>query len=153
MARQLFKIEGLSDLEEVLKELPRATARGVLQRTLKKQGQVIADAGEALAPKLTGQLAQSYTVSTKLTRRQKGKHTKESDVEVFVGPTPHPKSIQTEFGNAHQAPQPHLRPAWDGNVGKVLDGIRGELAAEIEKTVARRAARAQREAAKLAAGK
>lgn len=151
MARELFKVEGLKELEAALKELPRTTARGVLRRTLVKEAKPIAAAGEANAPKLTGQLAQSYTIGSKLSRRQKRLHKKESDVEIFVGPTPHPKSVQTEFGNAHQAPHPHLRPAWDGNVMRVLDGIRNTLADEIEKTRARIARKAARIAAKMKA--
>lgn len=150
MARETFKIEGLAELDEALTELPKATARAVLLRTLKKEAQPIADAEKVFAPKLTGQLALSPVVSTKLTRRQKGR--KESMVEVYVGPTPHPKSIQTEFGNAHQAAQPHLRPAWDGNVMRVLSGIRDTLASEIEKTRARIAKKAERLAAKMKTG-
>lgn len=149
MARQNFRIEGLAELDEALQELPKATARNVLLRTLKKEAQPIAVAGAALAPRLTGKLAQSYTVSTKLSRRQKSLNSKESDVEVYVGPTPHPKSVQTEFGNAHQAAEPHLRPAWDGNWPKVLAGIRDTLAGEIEKARARLAKKAARLAAQL----
>lgn len=149
--RQLFTIEGLAELDEALTELPKAMARSTLVRVLKKQGQVIADAESALAPRLTGKLALSPAVSQTLTRRQKQQNVKESDVEVYVGPTAHPKSIQTEFGNAHQAPHPHLRPAWDGNVEKVLEGIRDDLADEIEKTRARMAKKAEREAAKMKA--
>lgn len=151
MAREVFKIEGLSDLDGALKELPKATSRNVLLRVLKKAGQPIANDGEARAPKRTGKLAQSYTVGTKLSRRQKKLHSKESDVEVFVGPTPHPKSVQTEFGNSHQAPDPHLRPAWDSNNRSALENITKDLAEEIEKARARLARKAERAAAKLRA--
>jgi HK97 gp10 family phage protein len=149
LVRQIFKIEGLKELDEALSELPKATARNVLLRTLKEQGQPIADAGEANAPRLSGQLAESYTVGTKLSRAQKSKLKKESMVEVYIGPTPHPKSIQTEFGNAHQAPHPHLRPAWDGNVMRVLEGIKTSLAEQIEKARARLARKAARQLAKM----
>jgi len=147
-----FHIEGLAELDVALTELPKATARNVLARTLREQGQLIANAGQSNAPRRSGKLAESYTVGTKLSRRQKTLHRKESMVEVFVGPTPHPKSVQTEFGNAHQRPQPHLRPAWDGNVRRVLEGIRDTLAREIEKARARLARKAEREAAKMKAG-
>lgn len=142
--RQVFKVEGLAELDEALQELPKATARAVLVRTLKKEGQRIADAGEAYAPKRTGELAASYTVTQKLSRRQRAQNIKESDVEVYIGPTPHTKSIQTEFGNAHQRPEPHMRPAWDANWRAVLDGIRDTLESEIEKTRARIARKAER---------
>lgn len=144
---QSFEVEGLKELDQALIELPKATARAVLVRTLKKEGQVIADAGQALAPRLTGGLAASYTVGQKLSRRQKSQNVKESDVEVYVGPTPHSKSIQTEFGNVHQAAEPHLRPAWDGNWRKVLDGIRDRLTEEIEAARVRLAKKAERLAA------
>lgn len=153
MARQTFKIEGLAELDEALSELPKATARNVLLRTLKEQGAPIRDAGEANAPRDKGGLKQSYTVSTKLSRRQKKLNKKESQVEVYIGPGPAAKGVQTEFGNAHQAPHPHLRPAFDSNVSKVLNGIKNELADQIEKARQRLARKAERLAAKMAAGK
>lgn len=152
MARQTFKIEGLAELDVALTELPKATARNVLSRVLKEQGQPIRDDGERNAPRLHGGLKQSYTVSTKLSKRQKGLNKKESMVEVYIGPGPAAKGVQTEFGNAHQAAQPHLRPAFDGNVMKVLDGIKTSLADQIEKARARLAKKAERLAAKIAAG-
>lgn len=145
----VLHLDGLKELDDALTELPKATARNVLLRTLKEQGQPIAAAGEANAPRDKGHLADSYTVGTKLSRRQKKLHKKESHVELFIGPTPHPKSVQTEFGNAHQSPHPHLRPAWDGNWKRVLEGIKDSLAAQIEKARARLARKAAREAAKM----
>lgn len=153
MARQSFTIEGLSDLDDALAELPKATARAVLVRVLKAQGAPIKDEGERLAPKLTGGLRASYTVSQTLSRRQKSLNSKGSDVEVYIGPGPSAKAIQTEFGNAHQAAEPHLRPAFDSQVNKVLDGIKKSLADEIDKTVQRINKKAERLAAKIAAGK
>lgn len=149
MARQSFKIEGLAELDEALSELPKATARNVLLRTLKEQGKPIRDDGERNAPRLTGGLKESYAVATKLSRRQKSQNKKESMVEVYIGPGPAAKSIQTEFGNAHQAAHPHLRPAFDTNVQRVLTGIRGELADQIEKARARMARKAARILAKM----
>jgi HK97 gp10 family phage protein len=151
MPRQIVtvKVEGLRELEAALAELPTATGKNVLRRVLKKAGQPIADAGEAYAPRLSGKLAQSYAVSTKLTRRQKRDAREgKSSVEVYVGPTPHPKSIQTEFGNAHQAPEPHMRPAWDGNKDRALQIIKDELGNEIQKAAGRLAKKAARLAAK-----
>lgn len=153
MVRQTFKLEGLAELDEALKELPKATARNVLLRTLKEQGEPIRADGELNAPKLKGGLKASYTVSTKLSRRQKKLNKKQSDVEVYIGPGPAAKGVQTEFGNAHQAPHPHLRPAFDGNVQRVLNGIKNSLAARIEKARARLAKNPERLAAKMASGK
>jgi HK97 gp10 family phage protein len=151
MARVSFKIEGLSDLDDALTELPKATARNVLVRVLKKEAEPIRAAGERYAPRLTGKLAVSYTVSTVLSSRQRSMNRKESDVEVYVGPAPLAQATQTEFGNAHQAPHPHLRPAWDQNVNKILDNITKDLSDEIDKAVARLARKAQRLAAQMKA--
>ena len=148
---KIIAIEGLAELDDALTELPKATARNVLLRTLMAEGQRIADAGAINAPKRTHRLEESYTVGTKLSRRQKAMLKKESDVEVYVGPGPFKRSVQTEFGNAHQAAQPHLRPAWDSNVNAVLDGIKKTLTDEIEKARKRLARKAEREAAKLKA--
>lgn len=153
MAKATFKIEGLAELDAALEELPKATARNVLARVLKEQGKPIRDDGERNAPRLKGGLKQSYTVSTKLSRRQKNLNKKESMVEVYIGPGPAPKGVQTEFGNAHQAAQPHLRPAFDANVMGVLKKIKDNLADEIEKARKRLAKKAERLAAKIAAGK
>ena len=149
--KQTFHIEGLKELDQALAELPKATARNVLLRVLKEQGQPIASAGETYAPKLTGGLAESYVVSTKLSRRQRKANAKESPVEVYIGPAPSAKSIRTEFGNAQQAAEPHLRPAWDSNVGRVLIGIKNSLAEQVEKARARLARKAERLAAKMRA--
>lgn len=144
MAKTKFKIDGLAELDEALTELPKATARNVLLRTLKEQGKPIRDDGERNAPKDKGGLKQSYTVGTKLSRRQKSQNKKESMVEVYIGPGPHAKGVQTEFGNAHQAAHPHLRPAFDSNVQRVLDGIKKELSDQIEKARVRLARKSAR---------
>ena len=152
MTKQFFKIEGLKELDQALvglaEEFHPRNARSVLRSSLKDGGKIIADAGQANAPRLSGKLAESYTVGAKLSFNQKRMHQKQSQIETFVGPTPHAKSVQTEFGNAHQAPHAHLRPAWDSNVMKVLDLIVGQIKERLEKTRARLARKAERDAAK-----
>jgi len=60
-----IKIEGLAELDKALAELPRATAKGVLVRVLKKRAQPVAERAKALAPVgATGGLRASITVST-----------------------------------------------------------------------------------------
>ena len=74
-------------------------------------------------------------------------------VELYAGPIQGRtkkdaiKRIVQEFGSYKQAPQPYLRPAWDGGKNGVLADLKTTLAAEIAKA----AARAARKAAKLAA--
>lgn len=155
--KQIIKIEGLKELDRALSEFaveysPKK-AKALLTRGLKKAGQPIADAEKAYAPRLTGGLAASPIVSTRLSRRQKRAAKKESAVEVYIGPTPHAKSVQTEFGNAHQAAEPHLRPAWDGGWRNALDSFSETMKTEIEKTRKRLVKQAERLAAKMKSGR
>ena len=143
MAKQTvsIKVEGLAELEQSLldlaEEFSTRNAKNVLRKALRDAGQIIADAGEQNAPRRTGRLQESYSVSAKLSRRQKTLHRKESPIEVFVGPFPHARSVQTEFGNVHQAAHPHLRPAWDANVHRSLDIIVAQTKVRLEQTRAR----------------
>lgn len=57
---------GFRALESALAELPKATARNVLKRTLTKAGQPIADEASRLAPVDTGKLAGRIIVSARL---------------------------------------------------------------------------------------
>jgi HK97 gp10 family phage protein len=147
MARNNVRVEGLRELERALAELPKATGKRVAREVLKEAAQPIADAGQANAPLLTGGLKESYGVGTKLTRRQRKLHKKQSPVEVFAGPN-NPAAVQTEFGNQHQAAEPHLRPAWDGNKTKALDIIKTRLWDKISAAAARLARKQARAAAK-----
>lgn len=147
-----IKLEGFRELDRALADLPKATGKRASRQALMKAGQIVADAGRANAPiGPTGNLAASYGVGTKLTRRQSKMHKRESPQEVFVGPND-PAAVQTEFGNEHQAAEPHLRPAWDANQSKVLDTIKQELISEIGKATARAERKAARMARKAARG-
>jgi HK97 gp10 family phage protein len=144
-----MRLEGLRELRAALAELPKATGKNVLRRALMNAGEPIEQAAAAAAPVLRGHLQRSVTTGQKLTRRQKAKHRKESEVEVFVGAGGLAQAIQQEFGNVNHAAQPFLRPAWDANKVAVAKAIAGELAQEIEKTRARLAHKAARLAAAM----
>jgi len=134
-----FKVEGFQDLERALMDLPKVTAKASVRRVLKKAAQPIADAGAGNAPVEVGDLRESYGVGTKLTKRQQSVSAKESEVEVYAGPGKHghASGLQTEFGNEHQAAQPHLRPAWDANRMGALDSIKDDLWADVQRSIAR----------------
>ncbi|WP_246259339.1 HK97-gp10 family putative phage morphogenesis protein [Chelativorans oligotrophicus] len=147
------RIDGLRELEKALAELPKATGKNVLRRTLLKAGQPIADDYEANVRRLTGTLAESAGVSTKLSRRQASQHRKmfrddKASAEVFAGAGALVQAITEEFGTDKQAPQGALREAWDANKMSVLDTIKTELGNEITKAAERLARKAARQAAK-----
>lgn len=136
------RVEGLRELERALAQLPKATGKNVLKRTLMKAGQPIEVAAEAQAPELRGHLKRSISTSTKLTKRQKSQHRKQSTVEVFVGAGGLPQAHLQEFGTVDHPPQPFLRPAWDANKMRALESIKGDLWAEIKKAAERLARKA-----------
>lgn len=140
------RLEGLKAIQDALHELPRATARNVMKRVLTKRAQPIAEAARRRAPVDRGDLRDAIAVSTKLTRRQKGLRRKDGpkDVEVFVGPGPLPQAHLQEFGTSNQPAQPFMRPAWDTEKDGVLEGIKADMWAEIEKAANRIARRAMK---------
>lgn len=144
-------IEGLRELDQALSELPKATARNVLVRVLKKGAETVRDAWEPHVPVLTGHLKGSIVVGpkSKLTPRQKrdAKQDGKFFAEYFVG-TSDPAGQFNEFGTIHMAAQPSGRPAWDSTQTIVLGDIKSDLWAEIEKARARLARKAERLVAK-----
>lgn len=136
----LVKFEGGRDLAKALEELPKATARNTLQRTLKKGGVRVQEAWQPKVPVLSGHYQHSIIVgpSSKLTSRQKRDAKKEGRffAEMHVG-TSDPAGQQNEFGNINMPANPSGRPAWDATKDAVLDGIGKGLAGEIEKSRAR----------------
>lgn len=155
------RIEGYAELNNALRELPKATQKNVLRRVLLQRAQPIADTARALAPddpKTGGNdLHSSVAVSTKLSPRQAGIHKKmfrndKASAEVFAGAGPLPQAHLMEFIGGAGGPQPFMRPAWDATKDAVLDGISDDLWKEIAAAAKRLANKAARAAAKAAQG-
>lgn len=143
----MFKLEGFRELDRALGQLPKATAKNVLRRTLKKAAQPIDDAASAAAPFLTGGLQKSVITGTRLTRSQRrGSFLQTSNyyAEIHIG-TSLSKGMFREFGTFKDAPHPWFRPAWEANKDRALNIIKVELKGEIAKA-------AKRYAKKLAKG-
>lgn len=156
-----IRIEGLQEVQKALRELPKATAKNIIRRILKKRGEPIAEAARKHVPIDEGDLKNSIAVSTKLSKRQKRMHRKPdpNDVEVYVGPGPHPQAHWLEFGTDERThasgksvgdvpKKPFMRPAWDSQRRGVLVGIRQDLWTEIKNAADRLARKAARAAAK-----
>lgn len=140
---------GVSGLDETLRALGQipevVTQQNALRRALVKAAQPMADAARAMAPDdpqtPAPDLKSSIAVATQLTKRHRAE--KEHEVEVYVGPTAQVgRSVlsyasNVEFGTFRAAPRPYLRPAFHAEGGKVMEILRKELVAEIEKAVAR----------------
>lgn len=141
------KVEGLADLERQLTGLSNAAAKGVLRRVGRKALQPFDAAWRAKAPVLSGQLAESGSVGSKLTRSVRKAQERESSVEVFAGPGPNPQAWQQEVGNHQHAAQPFIRPAWAETKDQALQIVSAELATEISKAAKRQARKAAKAAA------
>lgn len=148
------KVEGLRELEQNLRALPKATARDVLKRVLIKRAEPMAETMRSLVPDdpatpETVDLKGSIGIGTKLSKRQARLHRKENKddkqfAEVFVGAGPKPQAHLQEFGTVNHGPQPFVRPAWDQHKDSILAGLKDDLWNEIEKTAKRHAARLAR---------
>lgn len=133
------KVEGLEGLNEALRQLPKATAKNTLTRTLRKAAKPINVLATNLAPRDTGQLQVSVITGTRLTRRQRSsayKDGKKGVAEVHVG-TAMSRGMFQEFGTFKEPPQPFLRPAWEATKERALQILKTELGSEIEKAAAR----------------
>lgn len=138
-------IEGFRELDAALGELPKATAKNIMRRVLVNAATPIAEEAARLAPELSGELRDSIAASTKLSMRQARQNRKgvsRSYVEAYAGAGALPQAHLREFGADHHAPDPFMRPAWDGGKDAALAGIKADLATEIDKA-AKRLARKQ----------
>jgi HK97 gp10 family phage protein len=158
------KLSGFRELERELQKLSKSAGKATLRRSLKKAAKPMAEAMRDRAPRgdtASDDLAESIAISTKLSKRQASRHRRmfrnnRASVEMFVGPGPLPQAIYTEFGTAPHinkgkyagsqhpgtAPQPYVRPAWDGGHDALLKRLKEDLWVEIRKSINRAEARA-----------
>jgi HK97 gp10 family phage protein len=146
------KLEGFSDLDKALQELPKGVQKPTLRRALKEAAEPMAEKARNLAPvdpESPGDLAGSIAVSTKLSKRQAKLHRKmfrddKAAVEMFLGAGPDPAAWNQEFGNVNHGPQAFMRPAWQTEQRPILDRLKSSLWEQIEKSAARAARKAAR---------
>lgn len=147
-----FKVDGFRDMERALAGLKRGTSKAVVRRALKKVLKPVAEAADASMFQIA--------VTSKLSPRQRAAARGDfigSVVSMYVGPiddegrgSPHAHLI--EFGTGprrHKSgkfvgavmPDPFMRPAWDANKHEMLEHLKREIWAEIQKTLDRAAAK------------
>ena len=168
--RVVVSTSGFRDLEKALAELPKATARNVLKRTLVKAGEPIAEKARELAPVDKGRLRDSIVVSARIKNkvgnaefsaamraglgqaaavqamRDARRGANGSFAEVYVGPEAGRGFYGhlVEFGTSRTAAQPFMRPAWDAEQRSALEIIKSELGNQII-AAARRIAKSKRQ--------
>lgn len=144
-----FKFDvDFSEVDAMLRELPKSMSRTVVRNALKKAAKPIKDEAAAGAP---GSIKKSMEIADKRLGR-KVRSTKA--VYVFVGPT-EPHAHLVEFGTGpryHKSgkyvgkmpPNPFMRKAWDAMKGEAFEILKTELSNELMKAAKRLKTRAER---------
>lgn len=130
-----FELVGAKELDKALAQLPRATSRTVLRKTLTKAAEPVLTMAQYLVPVDQGDLKRSLKIGTSLSSRQRKIAGRSGEVMVYVGAS-HPMGAHAhlvEFGTAKTPAQPFLRPAWDRQKGKALRIFQAEIWKEIVK--------------------
>ena len=143
------ELTGFAELDAALGELRQPVAKAVMRRALVQAAEPTVEAAKAMAPRDDGDLDDSITASHRLSPRQAGLHRKavrddRASAEAFVGAGPVPQAHLQEFGTFKDAPQPFMRPAWEGTKMEVLRRLADTLRDEIAKSVARARRKAAR---------
>jgi HK97 gp10 family phage protein len=171
-----FKIEGLSELDEALKEFTRATGGNILKRAVGTAAAMLADHAIEAAPIDEGDLKRGIkvakpkiinpgTAAFAQAMRETGDRAIAAEAAraanreaggsgrsavTHVGPAKHVgQGILQEFGTAHHKAQPFMRPTWDQYGAEAATVMRDALAEGIDKARERAAKKAARIAAKI----
>ena len=151
---EFVQINGLRELGERLKALPKEISGKVLQRALRKAAKPVQDNARARVRKKTGTLEANIITVTKRKLRTgeqgvsvtvRAKATKFKDNKANrrkgrvggayknYGPLFYARFL--EFGTSKAPAYPFLRPAFEGAKDQMGEILRKELAVEIEKAV------------------
>lgn len=166
------KISGLRELDAALAQFKKSTARGVMNRALKKAAKPIAEQARADAPVDTGELRESINIRVKgpggsagkaafaaamrsgATRGEAAKAAREANREAGSQPmsavvsigADAPHAVFAEFGTRTKSGTMFLSAAMKGRAKDALALVGKELKSEIDKTAKRVSARAAKKA-------
>lgn len=154
-----FKIEGLKEMDAVLKDLGESQSKAILRRTLRQLGKPIADDARELAPidntrddgpHLYETIGVSSSLDPKHRRRMRGQRKMTGGtVQMYVGPGKNAFHAHLqEFGTEHHGAQPFMRPAWDKNKGLLMGRLKDLLWQNIQRRIRLNAKAAARAALK-----
>lgn len=111
------KTQGFKEIEKNLFKLKQATAKSVVRGGMRDALEPAARLARQKAPVNEGDLYESIDIST----RAKPAASKQSDLEIYMGPGRNPQAITQEFGTFKEPAQPFMRPAWDAEKEKTLE--------------------------------
>jgi HK97 gp10 family phage protein len=164
------KVEGLKELQAALAELSKATQRNTIRRSLISAAKPFVDRAKTLVPVDTGDLKNAIVAGGKIEAAGKAEYAevkrsggsdadalaamrtarrsgKGSEIVIYAG-------VQklawyahfVEFGTEKKQARPFIRPAWDAEKDNMMEAIKRDLKANIDKAVARAARKALRKA-------
>lgn len=145
-----IKLSGWPELERALAEdLPRATGKNVLRKSMISAMGRIENSAKAQAPVDDGELRDSITTKAVKAKRQRGsvRFARQTGLEVMTGPSVAGKVKRAnaswqEYGTVNMQPNAYMRPAADTQGQNVVDDVIAELTIQIEKAKARIARKA-----------
>jgi HK97 gp10 family phage protein len=118
-----FKIQGVQQLDAMLRALGPKTAREVGTTALREAAKPIFDAVKERIPVRTGELRRGLTVSSV----RQGKRSDERELLVGFRKNVAWRAKFLEFGTRFIAPQPFMRPGFDVSAEKALGIMVGAL--------------------------
>jgi HK97 gp10 family phage protein len=148
-----LKFEGAKELDEALQELEGAAAVKVVRDSLLESVDPVIQSAKGRVPVDRGDLQQSISAGTRLTKRQRALHqpiVSRKGVEVHVGPgiSTNRRGVRhshlVEFGTYKMAPRPFMRPAWLSNLEAVFNGLAQAMTRNLEAAAKRAAAKARK---------
>jgi HK97 gp10 family phage protein len=142
-------LRNFDELERALaEELPKATAKNVLRKSMIEAMKRIEDRARELAPAEDGQLWDSITTKVARSKRvSRTQYAQSSGVTVETGPTGRPEggnAAWQEYGTVNMPANPFMRPASDSESQNVVDDVITVLTEQVEKAKARIARKAAR---------
>lgn len=118
-----FQIKGAAEMEALLKELGPQIANKVGDQSLRAAAKVIVEEAKRLVPVLSGELRDAIRARV---QRPRSENTRVLLIG-FERPTS-ARAHLTEFGTAHSAAKPFMRPAMDAKASAALDEMGKVLA-------------------------
>ena len=137
-----FDIQGAAEMERLLKELGPRAAVNAGRPALVAGARPIVEEAKRLVPVDTGDLRDAIAVDAS-SRRQGLAAAVGGEIGISIGftkPTSR-RAHLTEFGTAHSAAHPFMRPAMEAKAGDALDAMGHSLQKGIESEAAKLAKR------------
>ena len=138
MARNTIKLSGFKEAHDALGTFKKSTERALLRRVATRALEPFVERAKQLVPVNEGNLRDSISIGTKLTRgaRREAKRDPVQGVRMFAG-TANRNGVPREFGSVRSAPDPFMRPAWDSLKNSMAQSVLDDLGQEIERTAQR----------------